>query len=131
MLERKNDLVLVRLLVEQNALKDQVDAAERRATSCCPEYHPTNIYWIKVDSLLEDQDKLLAKIRCFDTELMQEKAKPKESVSSVLLSPKKTKPLVEIDVDDELRADDSSSSSSEVGTKGKQPSRVSQVILNN
>ena len=96
MLERKNDLVLVRLLVEQNALKDQVDAAERRATSCCPEYHPTNIYWIKVDSLLKDQDKLLAKIRCFNTELMQEKTKPNDQYLVFYYPPRKRSHLLKL-----------------------------------
>ena len=133
MLERKNDSVLVGLSVEQSALKDQVDAAERRATSRCPEYNPTNIYWIKVDQLLEDQDKLLAKIRCFNTALITDNSNPKVSVSSSLLSPHKTKPLVEVDVDDgdELPSDDSSSTSTEVGEKRKRTSRVSQVTISN
>ena len=84
-----------------------------------------------MDTLLEDQDKLLAKIRCFDTDSMKDKSQQKESVSSVLISPNKTKPLVEIEIDDEVRTDDSSSTSSEVGEKRKQPSSVSQAILNN
>ena len=131
MLERKNDSVLVGLSVEQSALKDQVDAAERRATSRCPEYNPTNIYWMKVDTLLEDQDKLLAKIRCFNTDLMKDKSNPKVSVSSILISPNKSKPLVEIEVGDELRSDDSSATSTDVGEKRKHTCRVSQVTLNN
>ena len=130
MLERKTDSVLVGLSVEQSALKDQVEAAERRAASRYPEYTPTNIYWIKVDALLDDQEKLLAKIHTFNTELMQDKSVPKESVSSVLISPKKAKPHVEIEVDDEVRTDDSSSTSSEVGEKRKKPSRVSHVVIN-
>ena len=62
MVERKNDSVLVGLSIEQCALKDQVEAAERRAASRCREYDPSNLYWRKVDLLLEDQDKLLEKL---------------------------------------------------------------------
>lgn len=130
MLERKTDSVLVGLSVEQSALKDQVEAAERRAASRCPEYNSTNVYWIKVDSLLDDQDKLLAKIRTFNTQLMKDKCMPKESVSSVLISPQKAKEHVELEVDDDVRTDDSSSTSSDVGEKRKKPSRVSHVVIN-
>ena len=82
-------------------------------------------------TLLEDQDKLLAKICCFNTDLMKDKTNPKVSVSSTLLSPNKSKPHVEIEIGDEIDSDASSATSTEIGEKRKHASRVSQVTLNN
>ena len=124
MVERKNDSLLVGLSIEQCALKDQVEAAERRAASRCPEYNPSNLYWRKVDSLLEDQDKLLDKIRSFNQDMMVQTDKPKESVSVDLISPQKNKAIFASEEGDDVRTcndiggdDDSSTGSEDSVTK--------------
>ena len=135
MVERKNDSVLVGLSIEQCALKDQVEAAERRAASRCREYDPSNLYWRKVDSLLEDQDKLLEKIRSFNKDMMVQTEKPRESVSADLISPVKRKATVDIDDGDDVRtefnveADDNCSTASDDTLSKQQPSRVSWVVI--
>ena len=77
------------LLVEESTLKNQVEAVERRAKSRCSEYNALDIYWSKVDLLLAYQDKLLAKIRASNEEMMSSKAAPKELISVALKSPAK------------------------------------------
>ena len=67
MIERKNERTIIGLSIEMSAITAQVEAAENRAKSRCPEYNASNIMWKKVDYLLEEQERVMLKIKQFNT----------------------------------------------------------------
>ena len=84
MRNRKHEAALVGLSIEESSLSKMIETAERRAWSRCSDYDPESVYWKKVDTLLQDQDKLLLKIRSFNDNTLFEKSKTNVSVSSFL-----------------------------------------------
>ena len=66
MLDRKNEQTIIGLSIEMNAIAAQVEAAENRATLRYPEYSKSNPMWKKVDYLLEEEDRVMLKIRNFN-----------------------------------------------------------------
>ena len=93
MRDRKHEAALVGMSVEGSVLSKQIEAAERRAASRCSDYDPENVHWKKVDSLLQDQDKLLIKIRTFNDNMLIDKSEGNVSVSSFLNEPSPKKNL--------------------------------------
>ena len=59
----QNERTIIGLSIEISAMTAHVEAAENRAKSRCLEYNETNIFWKKVDYLLEEQDKAMLKIK--------------------------------------------------------------------
>lgn len=49
---------LVGLSIHESAIGRQIASAEARAASRCAKYNPKNIYWKRVDDLLEKQDNV-------------------------------------------------------------------------
>ena len=70
MIDRKNEVAMVALLLEESAMTKLIEAAEQRAIQRCPEYDGNNRYWKKVDDMLADQDKLMNKIRSLKNMLL-------------------------------------------------------------
>ena len=54
MIDRKNEVAMVALLLEVSAMTKLIEAAEMRAILCCPEYYNNNPYWQKVEKLLKE-----------------------------------------------------------------------------
>ena len=73
MLDRKNEVAMVALSLEESAMTKMIAAAERRAMQRCPEYDECNQYWAKVDVMLKEQDQLMIKIRNFNDKIMNQK----------------------------------------------------------
>ena len=86
MIDRNNEVAMVALTLEESAMSKLIEAAERRATQRCPEYNPDNPFWKKFDSLLVDQEKLMAKISGFNDSVLKRKTSIYE-VSEFLNSP--------------------------------------------
>ena len=66
MFDRQRESALVGFFIEEGAISRQIEQAERRAESRCPEYDPNNIFWQRVDSLLEQQENVLKQMREFN-----------------------------------------------------------------
>ena len=54
-LDRHNETSIVALSIEDSAIGRQLDAAEKRAELRCGDYSSNNVYWQRVDALIEDQ----------------------------------------------------------------------------
>ena len=54
--DRQRELSIVGFSIEESALAIQLESAERRAMLRCPEYDVANVYWKRVDELIEEQD---------------------------------------------------------------------------
>ena len=121
MIDRKNEVAMVALSLEQSAMTKLIEAAERRASQRCQEYDGENLYWKKVDDLLADQDKLMTKIRSFNNDVIMQKPSA-FGVSDFLnnSSPTKKRKATEVEVIDTVDgADDGSDSSSSAITVTK------------
>ena len=57
---------------EDSMLSQQILLAERIAERRCPEYDASNRFWIKFNKLVEDQEKLIMKIREVNEEFEKE-----------------------------------------------------------
>ena len=73
MLDRKHEVAMVALSLEESSMTKLVEAAERRALQRCPKYSKTNVYWKKVDGMLIEQEQLMAKIKNFNNSIMDQK----------------------------------------------------------
>ena len=91
MVDRKNEEDMVALSLEESALKKLIDAAERRAIFCCPEYNADNPYWKRVEVLMKEQETLMEKIRGFNENIMTNNASA-FTVSEFLNEPSPMKP---------------------------------------
>ena len=85
MLDRKHEVAMVALSLEESSMTKLVEAAERRALQRCPKYSNTNVYWKKVDGMLIEQEQLMAKIKNFNNSIMDQK--PLSVVSEFLNEP--------------------------------------------
>ena len=57
-----------------SAISTQVEATENRAKMSCPQYNASNEMWMKVDYLLEEQERVMLKIKNFnDTPITKDK----------------------------------------------------------
>ena len=60
--DRQREVNWVGLSIEEASISRQIQLAERRAEARCAEYDPSNIFWKKVDMLMERQDAALQKM---------------------------------------------------------------------
>ena len=119
MLDRRNETSIVALSIEESAFGRQIDAAERRAELRCGVYSSDNVHWQKVDALIEDQQRVMERIRTFNKETCTAASLKDTEVSDFLNkgSPKKYKAKCD--------ADDSSISTYAGDDDNKQKSKVS------
>ena len=66
MRDRKNETSIVALSIEEAAISKQLAMAEARADRRCPEFDPNNIYWKRVDVLVEKQDDIIKRLSAFN-----------------------------------------------------------------
>jgi hypothetical protein len=69
---QKDETRLVGMSIQEAAIGRQIASAEARATVCCPEYDPSNVYWKKVDDLLEEQTRVTNNMGLYNTAMMEE-----------------------------------------------------------
>ena len=128
MIDRKHEVTMVALSLEESAMTKMVAAAERRAMQRCPDYDASNMYWARVDVMLKEQDELMKKIRNFNDRIMNQK--PAATLVSDFLntdSPKKKQKTngSEVAVDEvtvdhvEVESDATSDASSNVAVASK------------
>ena len=82
LMDRQRESTMVGLSIEEAALSRQIESAERRAGMRCPIYDASNVHWKRVDTLVDEQDKVLQRIRNFN----ENKSKPPPTVSDFLNS---------------------------------------------
>ena len=124
MLDRKHEVAMVALSLEESAMTKMVDAAERRAMQRCPDYDSGNQYWKKVDGMLKDQDQLMVKIRNFNQSIMNQK--PCDlSISDFLNEPSPAKKRKAIDLD-EMNSNDGDDDISDITANADKVAKVSQ-----
>ena len=143
MQDRKREAALVGLLIEESAIAEHIEGAERRAQSRCLEYDPMNVYWKRVDILLEEQDNILGRIRKFNESMVNDETKTSVTVSSFVNEPSPDKrsnknaheEIIVPDDNDESASsgcdDNVSISVKKVVKVKKSTSKVSQVTHNN
>ena len=73
MLDRKHEVPMVALSLEEISMTKLVEAAKRTALQRCPKYNKNHVYWKKVDQMLIEQEELMEKIRDFNTSIMDQK----------------------------------------------------------
>ena len=122
MLDRKHEVAMVALSLEESSMRKLVEAAERRALQRCPKYNKDNMYWKKVDQMVIEQEEFMEKIRNFNTSIMDQKPSAL-SISEFLNEPspsKKRKVAHTDDVDNviiESSADGSKSNTAAKATR--------------
>ena len=57
--DRQRESLIVGLSIEEAALSNSIEKAEKRAEMRCGEYDPSNIFWKKVDALIEKHEEVL------------------------------------------------------------------------
>ena len=124
MLDRKHEVAMVALSLEESAMTKMVDASERRAMQRCPDYDSNNQYWKKVDGMLKDQDLLMVKIRNFNQTIMNQK--PSDlSISDFLNEPSPGKKRKAIELD-EMNSNDGDDDISDITAHADKVAKVSQ-----
>ena len=63
LIHQQNETRLVGLSIQEAAIRSQIESAESRANSRCPKYNKNNVYWKRVDELLEEQDEVIKTIK--------------------------------------------------------------------
>jgi hypothetical protein len=85
---------LVGLSIQVSAIGTQIASAEARAIQRCPQYDPTNIYWKRVDQLIEQETEVVFTMNKYNNDLLIDDHKLKDGpqISSFLnqASPVKT-----------------------------------------
>ena len=125
MMDRKHKVTIVALSLEESAMTKMIDAGEGRAMQRCPEYDSSNQYWVKIDNMLKDQDKLMDKIRTFNKGIMNQK--PSISLVSDFLnnaSPTKKRKAIEVD---EMNSNDVDDDMSDTSGNAVTVTKVSQI----
>ena len=69
---QKDETRLVGMSIQEAAIGRQVASAEARAEKRCPTYKSTNIYWKRVDQLLEEQEKVTALMGSYNDTMMND-----------------------------------------------------------
>ena len=124
MLDRKNEVAMVALSLEESSMSKLVEAAERRALQRCPKYNKSNVLWKKVDELLIEQEELMMKIRNFNTSIIDQKPCA-VSISEFLNEPSPSKKRKVAHADD---ADNHSIESSTDGSKGTTSAKATTYV---
>ena len=63
LIHQQNETRLVGLSIQEAAIRSQIESAESRATQRCPKYNKNNMYWKRVDALLEEQNEVVQLIK--------------------------------------------------------------------
>ena len=64
--DRKRESKMAALSIQQSSINNLLNQAEIRATNRCPSYDKNNSHWKRVDSLIEEQDRVMKKLLNFD-----------------------------------------------------------------
>ena len=75
---QKDETRLVGMSIQEAAIGRQIASAEARAMLRCPEYKPTNVYWKRVDELLDLQAKVTENMGSYNDAMMKDEAKKEE-----------------------------------------------------
>ena len=70
LIHQQNETRLVGLSMQASAIQSQIDSAENHATMRCPKYTKSNVYWKRVDELLEEQSAVVEEIKSHLTVLI-------------------------------------------------------------
>ena len=81
---QKQETRLVGLSIHESAIGRQIASAEIRAKERCPKYDARNIYWMRVDALLQKQDDITDNMGTYTNSLMGENTKKDVDVSEFL-----------------------------------------------
>lgn len=103
-MDRKHEVAMVALLLEELSMTKSIDAAEWRLMQRYLNYNSGNPYWVKDDDMLKDQDKLMVKIRSFSESIMNQQ--PSVSHVSDFLNNPSTSKKRKATVMDGLHSDD-------------------------
>ena len=57
--DRLRETSMVSLSIENSAITTSLTNAERRAEARCKKYDPNNVFWKKVDQLIEQQEEVV------------------------------------------------------------------------
>ena len=63
LIHQQNETRLVGLSIQEAAIRNQIESAEARASQRCPKYNKKNMYWKRVDDLLEEQNEVVQTIK--------------------------------------------------------------------
>ena len=63
LIHQQNETRLVGLSIQEAAIRNQIESAESRASQRCPKYNKNNVYWKRVDNLLEEQNDVVEQIK--------------------------------------------------------------------
>ena len=124
MLDRKHEVAMVALSLEEGSMSNLVEAVERRAAQRCPKYNKSNVYWKKVDQLLLEQEELMEKIRNFNTSIIDQKPSAL-SISEFLNEPSPSKKRKVVHTDD---VDNVSIESSADGSKSNTVAKATRDV---
>jgi len=79
MLDRRNVTSIIALSIEERAIARQLEAAEKRAVLRCHTYSKNNVHWQRVDTLIEDQQCVMDRIKSFNIAKSAQLKDPKVS----------------------------------------------------
>ena len=68
--DRNRESDLVGLAMEESALSRLIEALERKVEQRCNKYDENNVYWGRVDNLLEQQPSVLKQMRSMNKSLL-------------------------------------------------------------
>ncbi len=69
---QKKESKLIGLSIQESAIRGQILGAENRAALRCPEYDPNNIYWRRVDMLVQQQTDCVVMMNKYNSEMLIE-----------------------------------------------------------
>ena len=69
---QKMESKLVGLSIQEAAIRGQILGAENRAALRCPEYDPTNLYWQRVDLLVQQQTECVVMMNRYNNDMLIE-----------------------------------------------------------
>ena len=61
-IDRKNEVAMINLDIEESAIARQVKTAEARAKNRCPVCEASNQFWKRADSIIKKHDEVMDKI---------------------------------------------------------------------
>ena len=82
--DRKRESKIVAISIQQSSISSLLNEAEIRAAKRCPIYDKDNTHWKRVDNLIEEQDRVMAKLLNFDHEENDSKRNEGDLVSDFL-----------------------------------------------
>ena len=80
---QKKETKLVGLSIQVSAIEAQIKSAENRALIRCPEYKESNVYWQRVDALMQQETNCVLMINKYNNEMLTENETPQSNVTQV------------------------------------------------